>query len=39
MNPTMHFDPSTQAPGARIGMASCVVVVGLPAFAGNRSAQ
>ena len=39
MNPSMHLSVSTPAPGARIGMASCVVVSGLPVFAGNLSAQ
>lgn len=40
MNFTTHPDTSTLAPGARIGMASCVVVIGgMPAFAGILSAQ
>lgn len=39
MDSTMHLDPTTQAPGARIGMASCVVIGGLPALAGFGSAQ
>ncbi len=39
MNFTTHPDTSTLAPGARIGMASCVVIGGMPAFAGIPSAQ
>ncbi len=40
MNFTTHPDTPTLAPGARIGMASCVVVIGgRLAFAGLRSAK
>ena len=36
---TTHPDTPTPAPGARIGMASCVVIGGRLAFAGLRSAK
>ena len=36
---TTHPDTPTLAPGARFGMASCVVIGGTPAFAGILGAQ
>jgi len=39
MNFTTHTDTPIPAPGARCGMASCVVIGGMPAFAGALRAQ